>query len=255
MSPALEHDAAALVGDQLREGEAVADEAFDALLSMRPNVFSRSFWTPAHVARAAARLFRHARSARVLDVGSGVGKFCSIASLVLGQRVWGVEHRPSLAHEARSLARRLGADVEILDGRLDELEVRSFDAFYFFNPFAEHLVPETHRYDGTVDCSLDGYLRDARCVEAWLEAAPLGTTVVTYNGLGGRIPTSYVVERQAQIHGNPMRLWVKRAAAATDAFLEVEDLLVRATYLHQLAAEMGDAFPFARDRLVCALMR
>ncbi|MBL8913400.1 MAG: hypothetical protein JNM17_22065 [Archangium sp.] len=245
---------AVLLGEQLRRGAPIEDDDFDALLSVRPQVFSRSFWTPVHVARVAARLFREAGASSVLDVGSGAGKFCSIVSLVLDQRVWGVEHRPSLAHESRSLARRLGADVEILEGRFVDLDARRFDAFYFFNPFAEHLVPKTHRYDQSVECSLESYVRDARCVEGWLTAAPIGTALVTYNGLGGRIPTSYVVEREGQLHGNAMRLWVKRTDVAADAFIELEDMLLAASYLRRCEKEMGDDFPFARDLLVRELM-
>ena len=106
----------------LLDGEQVDDDAFDALLSLRSQVCSRSFWSPVSAARRAAALFREQGAQRVLDVGAGAGKFCVVASLVLGRRVWGVERRESLVLEGRAVAAQLGADVELLHGTLVDVD-------------------------------------------------------------------------------------------------------------------------------------
>lgn len=245
---------AALLAANLRTRAPVTDDAFDSFLSEHAEHHSRTFWTPVHVAQAAARLFREAGATRVLDVGSGVGKFATILSLDSGHRVWGVEQRGPLVYESRLLAQRLEAEVVIIEGALCDVDPRPFDGFYFFNPLAEQLAEEKDCYDLAGERTLDAYLRDAQCIERWLNEVPVGTALVTYNGLGGRIPTSFLAKRTLQVQGNVMRLWVKVREHASDAFLDIEDLLLTASYLRQMEAEMGDDFPFAKDVLVRALM-
>ncbi|MEW6434315.1 MAG: hypothetical protein AB1730_22680 [Myxococcota bacterium] len=158
-----------------------------------------------------------------------------MASLTTGQRYWGLERRGSLVLEARKLAQALNADVVMHEGGLGIIEPHRFDAFYLYNPFAEHIADKYERIDDTQVCSLDEYVRDARTVERWLRAAKLGTVMLTYNGLGGRIPYSWRCEKEQRVGGNMMRLWVKHNEdPSTDAFIEVEDRLVPASLLAAL---------------------
>lgn len=228
----------ATISRLLRENAPVADSDFDLLLSNHPRKKSGSYWSCVKAAQTASRLFREAGATRILDVGSGVGKFCSIASLTLGRRVWGVERRGELVDESRRLARRLNAEVEILEGTLGVVTPARFDGFYFYNPFGEYVASESGRYDGAFPRSFDDYLRDVRLVERWLRAAPVGTALVTYNGLGGRIPASFGVRYLTLVRDDIMRLWVKeRDHDDAEAFIEVNDLLVAATSLQSLAKQ------------------
>ena len=234
---------AAALGELLRSRQAVSDEAFDSLLSQLPREKSRTYWSSVEAAQTAARLLRDAGATRVLDAGSGAGKFCTIASLDFGRRVWGVERRDALVLESRRLARTLGADVVIIEGTLDQVDVRSFDGFYFFNPFGEYVADDEDRYDLNAPRSFDAYIRDARLVERWLRAAPVGTARVTYNGLGGRIPVSYQAAFTTQIRNDTMRLWVKESPdVSLDAYIEIEGELVLASEMARLAAARGDRF-------------
>jgi SAM-dependent methyltransferase len=227
----------------LRQRQPVTDDAFDALLSVEARARSRHFWSAIRALQHAADFFREAGATRVLDVGSGVGKSACVLSLDLARRVCAVEQRGALAQESVRLAERLGADVEVIAGPLADLDPSRFDGFYCFNPFAEHAAEAADCFDLTIERSFEAYLRDARCVERWLRAAPVGTALVTFNGLGGRIPTSYVVRRAELVNDDQLRLWVKeRADDSTDAWLEVEALLVRASTLEQLASGPGSSF-------------
>lgn len=218
----------------LAEHRPVPDFHFDSLLPTRPRVRSASFWSSVEVAQTASRWLTEAGALRVLDVGSGVGKFCTIASLSSSHRVWGMELRQDLALASRHLAQKLSAEVVILDEPLHTIDVRRFDGFYFFNPFAEHLMEPWERYDEQFPGSPDGFLRDVRTVERWLRAAPLGTAMVTYNGLGGRIPLSWMVQKSATVDGDPLRLWIKRGTdEGSDAIIEIDEHLVST---RQLAA-------------------
>jgi predicted RNA methylase len=223
------------------DGQRVDDDAFDALLSIRSQVCSRSFWSPVAAARRAAELFRDAGAQRVLDVGAGAGKFCVVASLVLGHRVWGIERRDSLVREGEAIATALGADIELTHGTLVDVDPTRFDGFYFFNPFGEYVADEEDRYDTNFPRSFDGYVRDARRVERWLRAAPVGTVVVTNHGLGGRIPASFTVKHTERSGRGVMRLWVKEREDVDDAaWFEVEDELVDAKELLELAKSPDD---------------
>lgn len=229
-------DRARRIEGVLRNGGWVEDRYFDRLLPDALRAKSESFWSSVHVAQTAARWLEAAGARQVLDVGAGVGKFCVVASLTTGRRTWGLERRGPLVAEARKLAQALRADVVMEEGDLRVVEPQRFDAFYFYNPFAEHLVDKYERIDDTLVCSVDEYLRDARTVERWLRAAKVGTVMVTHNGLGGRIPCTWRCEKEQRCGGNPLRLWVKHDDdPSTDAFIEVEDKLVPASLLATLA--------------------
>lgn len=225
------------IAHDLRHGLPVDDETFDTLLiSDTSKVRSRSFWTPVAAAQKASALFKEAGSQRILDVGSGSGKFCSIASLTLDHRVWGLERRGTLVLEARTLAQSLGAEVVIIEGTLETIDPRRFDGFYFFNPFGEYVADDDDRYDQDFPRSFKAYVRDARRIEKWMRAAPVGTAMITHHGLGGRIPASFAVRATERFGKGIMRLWVKeRADDGGQAFFEIEDELVSTEELTALA--------------------
>src|SRR5262245_51340779 len=97
-------DHARVISALLRKRERVSDEAFDLLLSSAPRKKARTYWSSVEAAQTAARLLREAGATRVLDGGSGAGKFTAIAALDLDRRVWGVERRADLVEESRRLA-------------------------------------------------------------------------------------------------------------------------------------------------------
>ncbi len=244
-------DPAAVISALLRKREPVTDEAFDSLLSERPRKKSRTYWSSVEAAQTASRLLREAGATRVLDAGSGVGKFCAIASLDSAHRVWGVERREELVFEARRLAQLLGAEVVITEGTLEKVDASEFDGFYFFNPFGEYVAADEDRYDLSSPRSFDAYIRDARLVERWLRQAPPGTAMVTYNGLGGRIPVSYRVRHTTHVRDDTMRLWVKeKPDDSREAYIEIEEELITASELARMAAENGAGFadsPLVRE--------
>lgn len=247
-------DDATDVARRLMAGEEVSDESFDALLSELPRSRSSMYWSTVAAAREANHLFAMAGAQRVLDVGSGVGKLACILSLSSGHRVWGIERRGQLVFESRRLAQRLGAEVVIHEGELDSIDVSRFDGFYFFNPFGEYVSGDEDRYDDQAPRSFEPYLRDAHRVERWLRAAPVGTALVTYNGLGGRIPASYSARHTSTVRHDLMRLWVKeREDDGGEALIEVEEQLIAANHLLQLARSSGSEF--SDSLLVAALSR
>ncbi|WP_394842318.1 class I SAM-dependent methyltransferase [Pendulispora brunnea] len=201
----------------LREGDSVRDEDFDDVLPLEYRRLSTRFWTPVRAARRASQWLEREGALRVLDVGAGVGKFCVVGALGTRRtRFIGVEHRKALAQVASDVASMLGARrATIFHGHLEDVDIRSYDAFYFFNPFAENVIPSAPQPDDSVELSSERFQRDIGLAERLLIQAPAGTPVVTYCGYGKNMPHDYRLVCD-EYHAGPLRLWVK------DPFLEAD---------------------------------
>jgi len=82
----------------------ITDSDFDDVYPSPIRRVSASFWTPVSVAARAARLLVRDASTRVLDIGSGAGKFCIVGAAVTGASFTGIEHRGHLVEVARVAA-------------------------------------------------------------------------------------------------------------------------------------------------------
>ncbi|HRI66824.1 MAG TPA: hypothetical protein PK156_21405 [Polyangium sp.] len=196
--------------DDLRAGHLVPDRIFDLLFPEPVRRVSGRFWTPIQVARKAAAILARGRGP-VIDVGAGVGKFCVIGALTSDARFHGLEHRAELVDIANGVIAALGLSdrAKVFHGTLDDIDWKSYGSFYFCNPFEENIFPEERRYDDHVVLSKTRFHEDTARVERELDAAQVGTRVVTFHGLGARVPATYrrVVE---ETHGNPLlHSWIK----------------------------------------------
>lgn len=204
--------AADLVGD-LRDGRLPTDVAFDRVLARKLRKVSQTYWTPIEVVARVCQWIEQHGIRSVVDVGAGAGKFCVAAALLTRARFVGVEQRRWLVDAARELARVMGVDdrVEILHATLGAELLPSAEAYYFFNPFGENLFEVEDSLGADVELGLERHRRDIKTARAALDARPMGTYVITYNGLGGRMPPCYGevdVDRELP---NTLRLWRKDA--------------------------------------------
>jgi hypothetical protein len=78
----------------VKNHELIRDRDFDSLFPDMYQEISDTHWTPVEIARRAAQLLVADSSTRVLDVGSGIGKFCLIGALTTSAHFVGVEQRP-----------------------------------------------------------------------------------------------------------------------------------------------------------------
>ena len=166
------------------------DVAFDLELPRRLQGVSAIHFTPTRVAQQAAAMLAPRAGMRVLDVGAGPGKFCIVAARAVPQATFvGIEVRANLVHIARKLAARFAVtNVEFFEGDAMDLAWDRFDAFYFYNPFGEHVHETAHVIDRTLDRSAVTYARSVQIVRDGLAATRAGTRVVTYHGFGAEPP-------------------------------------------------------------------
>jgi hypothetical protein len=198
------------IAESLRDGFPVSDRTFDALLPADLARFSARHWSPVAVAMLASRWLA-CESPRVVDIGSGCGKFCTIGALVTGARFVGIEQRARLVAGARAFAERLGvADrVEFVHGDVAGLSIEASDALYLFNPFEENLLPRADWLDDSIEHSETKFHADLDSMEAAFDLLAIGAKVVTYEGFGCESFDGFELLRTADLRGGQLCCWRK----------------------------------------------
>ncbi|HVW27406.1 MAG TPA: methyltransferase domain-containing protein [Polyangiaceae bacterium] len=196
---------------------ALSDPDFDRLYPEKIQVASWRFWTPIHVAYRAAEVLESLGAARVLDVGSGPGKFCIIGGMVAPNVTFvGVEHRGHLVATAREVASRLDvSNVHFAVGDATAAALNRFDAYYLYNPFGENLFQREDWLDADVELSFRRYVHDRHRMRAALAQARVGTIVITYHGPGMTMPSGYERLFADPIGSDSLCVWQKKRAGAT----------------------------------------
>jgi SAM-dependent methyltransferase len=195
--------------ERLRHGR-IADDDFDHVYPLPARAVSSTFWTPIRVATRASELLVRDTSTRVLDVGSGAGKFCIVGAATTGAQFVGVEHRAHLVETARTAAACVGVtNARFIHGTFDTVDITSFDAVYLYNPFEENVWDRPSWIDETVELSRERFVADVKLAERLLAEARAGTRVVTYHGFGGDMPPGYRLARTERCHSGQLDLWIR----------------------------------------------
>ena len=165
-------------------------------------------WTPVEVARRASEWLAPKAGTRVLDIGSGVGKFCIVGACHTEGHFTGVEHRESLVKQAnRAMGKVQVKNITFLHADIISVDFSQFDSFYFYNPFFEHLAASL-AIDREVELSNKQYKANEQHVLKELNNLKAGTRLVTYCSTDSVIPGSFELDRElSEEHG--LRFWVK----------------------------------------------
>lgn len=207
----------AAIGARLASGADVSDDEVDAALPGWARALSTLHWTPVRVAQRAARFLVDGRPAHVLDVGSGVGKFCAVGAATTGARFTGVERRPALVEAATRLAKALDvSDAHFVCGAMEDLDWSNFSGIYLFNPFGEHFLEAKERIDLATDPSWALYRQCIRAALTRLSLMPEGTRVVTYYGIGAAMPPGYALVDAEENESGMLNCYVRVDPSRTD---------------------------------------
>lgn len=193
----------------LRENAIDADELLDTLY---PDAFRRfrvQHTTPVEVSARAAAWLAPDGDARVLDVGSGAGRFCLAGALTTPGHFTGVEQRPWLVEAAREASLKLRVTTaDFVCGDVRAVDWGAFDGFYLFNPFGENHLPDEERIDHDVELNADRHDGDVAFVEAQLLRAPAGTRVAIWHRFSGMLE-GYSCVRRARVRGTVLECLVR----------------------------------------------
>lgn len=191
----------------IKANRKIDDDVFDRIYPESIRQVADTHFTPIEVSRYAAQILADGPNTRILDIGAGVGKFCTIASVCSDGYYVGVEQRAGLCQIAEEVCKRYNLErVKIIHANILDISFQDFDAFYFFNPFQENLSV-SDKIDDEVPLQRDLYRAYSLYVKTQLAAMPIGTKVVTYHSFLKEIPSSYAMQSSA--FNGTLRVWEK----------------------------------------------
>ncbi len=191
----------------LKSGLAMEDSVFDAIFPEAVKDLAEIHFTPIDVSRVAARFLAHKPHTKILDIGSGAGKFCMIGAACTNGHFTGVEQRENLCSVSRSISAHYQLDnVNFIHSNITDVNFQDFDAFYFFNPFFENICAIGMIEDDII-LNIELYVKYSLYVKTQLEAMPVGTRLVTYFTYQENIPVNYKV--QSTSSEGKLKMWEK----------------------------------------------
>src|SRR5579859_4578313 len=112
-----------------------SDIQFNLLFPPEIQQLAAKHWTPLAVAKMASAFLADKEGVRILDIGSGAGKFCLSASYYKPNAFFdGVEQRKNLVEEAEITRNILGLfNASFIHGNFTQLDFSKYDHFYFYN--------------------------------------------------------------------------------------------------------------------------
>ncbi len=185
-----------------------SDLIFNSLYPKPIQEVAEKHWTPINVAKKAAAFLATSPDVKVLDIGSGSGKFCLIAAHEHPlTNFYGVEQRQNLVDLSTELAKELQLEnIFFTCDNICNIDFEKYDHFYFYNSFYEN-VPGTQKIDSTIKYSEELYNFYNRYLYRQLKKKPEGTRLVTYHSFGSEIPAGYEVVNTD--YNEFLKFWIK----------------------------------------------
>jgi len=185
-----------------------SDLQFNQLYPSSIQLLACRHWTPLTVARKAANFLAAETNVRILDIGSGVGKFCLAAAHYKPKSFYyGIEQRERLVNLAESANKKLRLkNISFTNGNFTQIDFRNYDHFYFYNSFYENIIG-TDKIDQTIDYSLELFNYYNRYLYKQLEQKPPGTRVATFHSLEDEIPRDYHIVGSEM--NDLLKFWIK----------------------------------------------
>lgn len=185
-----------------------SDELFDSLFPNSNETLMKRHWTPLQAANKAAQFLAAEKNTRILDIGSGVGKFCLSAAHFMPQAFYtGIEQRQNLVEQANQAKKILDCkNVEFIHGNFTKLNFKAFDHFYFFNSFYENFS-YTENMDNEIVYSKELYEQYNYDLRMKLEQKTSGTRLATFHSTEDEIPEEFLVVGTEM--DNTLKFWIK----------------------------------------------
>lgn len=186
------------------------DELYDSQLSPRMKKLSPIHWSPLEVIKTAAAFLSDKPGSKIIDIGSGIGKFCIAAAQHYPDcDFYGIEQRKDL-YEIALMSRKSSSselNTHFMHGNFTELDFSSYDGLYFFNSFAENLY-RFGRIDNSIQYSAGLYNYYATYFYKILEGKASGTRLVTYHGDDAELPQSYQLIQET--FNTKLKMYIKK---------------------------------------------
>lgn len=193
--------------NKLREKISISDEEFDALFPEDMWEHSNRHFTSVFLSQKAAIYLANDQNIKILDIGSGTGKFCLVGATCTNSHFTGVEYRKNQSDIAHEVAERFKIpNVRFINANILDISFKDYNAFYMFNPFLENL-DTTARMDQTKNSKKEDYELFRSYVFEQLAQKEIGTRLATYYISQNQIPDSF--ELKASSFGDTLKFWEK----------------------------------------------
>jgi predicted RNA methylase len=193
--------------DKLRAKQSISDEEFDAIYPEDVREHSNRHFTSVFLSQKAAQYLANGEEIEILDIGSGTGKFCLVGATCTKSHYTGVEHRKYLSDIAQECANTFVIpNVSFINANILDIDFKTFDAFYIFNPFLE-THDKSARMDQSVTIKTSDYDVFKNYVFSELDKKKIGTRLATYWTTDNQIPDSF--ELKGSFFGDTLRFWEK----------------------------------------------
>ena len=185
-----------------------SDIQFHHLYPLSVQALASRHWTPLSISQKVAGFLATEDNSRILDIGSGIGKFCLAAAYFEPRCLYyGVEQRKDLVAHAEIAKGILGmTNVTFIHGNFTHLDLRNYDHFYFYNAFYENL-DGSDKIDNSIPYSGSLYNYYNNRLYKHLEQTPAGTKLATFHSLDNEVPSCFELVNAEIING--LKFWIK----------------------------------------------
>jgi ubiquinone/menaquinone biosynthesis C-methylase UbiE len=195
----------------------VTDKEFDTIYPMNLRKLSMRHFTEVEVAITAAKFLAAKPNQKILDIGSGVGKFCFVANSHTDAHCTGVDYRKHFIDLCEKLkVKHRFKKVSFIHADFKEINFKDYDSFYFFNSFQEH-VDETAVLDKTIETNVTKYKDYSEYLRNEFDKLPHGTRIATYHLHLNQIPASYKLVNM--YFDGKLKCWEKASNRISKLFL------------------------------------
>jgi hypothetical protein len=196
-----------MIFNYLKSNDFVDEDIFNQIYPQRIRKLSKRHWSPIWVSKLAASFLGENQDAKILDIGSGVGKFCMIGAAVTSASFTGVEQRGDLVKISNRISNHYKLEnAKFIHANITSIDFNRFDAFYFFNSFFENIDTDG-RIDDRLTLNKEFYELYSGHVLLQLSNQKPGTRLVTYHSSWSVVPGNYALVSSTD--DGLLKLWEK----------------------------------------------
>jgi SAM-dependent methyltransferase len=199
--------------EQIQSGLAIEDAEFDQIFPLYYQFQSLIHWSSIDVARQISNWIRPLNLKSFIDIGCGVGKLCILLRILTDYEIFGIEQRPKLVEIANKITKVNGfKNLSIAQLNMLDLEWDSYDIYYLYNPFQEHVsAGDLCIIENDIEFDAKNYSHYTSEVFRQLTWAKPGKVLITFHGYGGRVPGGWKMVESRHIESGDLTMWIKES--------------------------------------------